>query len=243
MPDRTRGSHSQSRRAPVCEPAQCAIRCQARAKMTIGGPTAATTGSLVGPSTKSLAGANSPCQPRKWQRAASGVRAFECRDESRISADCDAWIVIDQRIGAIFRTVRVRRGLRQQDVADRAGVSRSVVSDVERGHLQAVTLASLRRIAAALEIWLDLIAEWHGGCVTREAQGHVGELRTSMRIQSGSRHAIGTCAPVTSLRLRWLHRPHKCRLGQVAPRPSRPLTSRLLTERGRIRPRRPIRVA
>jgi transcriptional regulator with XRE-family HTH domain len=39
----------------------------------------------------------------------------------------------DIRVGAAFRAVRIRRGWRQQDVADRAGVSRALISLIERG--------------------------------------------------------------------------------------------------------------
>lgn len=58
----------------------------------------------------------------------------------------------DQRVGAALRAVRIRRGLRQADVAKRAGVGRSVVSSVERGHLDEVSLRGLRRITEALEV-------------------------------------------------------------------------------------------
>ena len=42
-------------------------------------------------------------------------------------------VMDDLRFGRAVRTVRVRRGWRQQDLADRAGVSRAVVSRIERG--------------------------------------------------------------------------------------------------------------
>jgi transcriptional regulator with XRE-family HTH domain len=58
----------------------------------------------------------------------------------------------DQRVGAAFRAVRIRRGWRQGDVALRAQVSPGVVSLVERGHLDRVSLPAFRRMAAALEI-------------------------------------------------------------------------------------------
>src|SRR5438552_19051203 len=69
----------------------------------------------------------------------------------------------DQKVGSAFRAVRIRRGWRQLAVADRAGVSRGLVSAVERGHLDGVTLGSLRAIAAALDIRLDIVAFWQGG--------------------------------------------------------------------------------
>lgn len=62
----------------------------------------------------------------------------------------------DQRVGAAFRAVRVRRGWRQADVARRADLSPGVVSLVERGHLDHVSTRALRRVAAALEMRLEI---------------------------------------------------------------------------------------
>jgi transcriptional regulator with XRE-family HTH domain len=66
--------------------------------------------------------------------------------------------VDDQAIGIRIRAARIRRGWRQADLAAKAGVSASQVSRTERGHLDEMTLAALRRIAAALEIRIDLSA-------------------------------------------------------------------------------------
>ena len=73
----------------------------------------------------------------------------------------------DARVGAAFRAVRVKRRWRQQDVALRAGVSRGFVSLVERGHLDAVSLATLRRVARELDIRIDIVARWRGGELDR----------------------------------------------------------------------------
>lgn len=64
----------------------------------------------------------------------------------------------DQRLGRAFRAVRVRRRLRQRDVATAADVSASLVSLVERGHLELVSIRKLRRVASVLEIRVDLVA-------------------------------------------------------------------------------------
>jgi len=73
----------------------------------------------------------------------------------------------DMRIGAAFRAVRVRRRWRQCDVAERAGLSRGLVSLVERGHLDRVSLATLRQLARALDIRIDVYARWRGGALDR----------------------------------------------------------------------------
>ena len=73
----------------------------------------------------------------------------------------------DQRAGSAFRAVRVRRGWRQVDVATRAGVSTSLISLIERGHIESVTLGRLRGVATALDIRLDVVTRWRGGELDR----------------------------------------------------------------------------
>jgi transcriptional regulator with XRE-family HTH domain len=73
----------------------------------------------------------------------------------------------DQRVGAGIRAVRIRRGLRQVDLAKRAGVSQGLVSRIERGHFEGVTIDALRRVAAALDIRLDVVARWRAGDLDR----------------------------------------------------------------------------
>jgi transcriptional regulator with XRE-family HTH domain len=73
----------------------------------------------------------------------------------------------DMRVGAAFRAVRIRRHWRQSDVAARAGVSRGFVSLVERGHMDKVSLATLRRLGSVLDIRIDLYARWRGGSLDR----------------------------------------------------------------------------
>ena len=68
----------------------------------------------------------------------------------------------DQRVGAAFRVVRIRRGWRQEDVAVRVGVSRSTISNIERGHLDRLSLATLRAVAAVLDVRVDLVVRWRG---------------------------------------------------------------------------------
>lgn len=73
----------------------------------------------------------------------------------------------DIALGRVFRKVRIRRSWRQVDVGDRAHVSRSTYSEIERGHLDACSLSTLRRIAAVLEVRLALEASWRGGDLGR----------------------------------------------------------------------------
>ena len=63
----------------------------------------------------------------------------------------------DIRFGAALRAARVRRGWRQLDLAIRAGLSDSLVSRIERGHLDGIQLGTLRAIAAVLEVRVELL--------------------------------------------------------------------------------------
>jgi transcriptional regulator with XRE-family HTH domain len=64
--------------------------------------------------------------------------------------------VDDLQFGMRARAARTRRGWRQADLAAAAGVSDSVVSRIERGHLDAMPLRVIRRVAAVLEIRVEL---------------------------------------------------------------------------------------
>ena len=58
----------------------------------------------------------------------------------------------DYRIGRMVRDVRLVRSLRQEDVAERAGVSRQAVSRMECGLVEGMTVSALRAISRALEM-------------------------------------------------------------------------------------------
>jgi transcriptional regulator with XRE-family HTH domain len=71
------------------------------------------------------------------------------------------------RLGRIFRAVRLRLRLRQVDVARRAGVAAAGMSRIERGRMREVSHATLERVAAVLEIRLEIVARWRGGDLDR----------------------------------------------------------------------------
>ena len=85
-----------------------------------------------------------------------------------------------QRCGASFRAVRIKRGWRQIDVADRAGIHRSVVSAVERGHLEPVSIATLLAIARVLEIQVTISTRWRAGDLDRLIAGRHGRFHESV---------------------------------------------------------------
>ena len=69
--------------------------------------------------------------------------------------------------------VRVKRGMRQRDVAERASLSRSEISWIERGFLDRVALRSLRVVGNVLGVSLELNARWRGADLDRMLnQGH-----------------------------------------------------------------------
>lgn len=73
----------------------------------------------------------------------------------------------DQQFGSLIRAVRIRQRWRQSDVASRSGVSQASVSRIERGHLGRLSVDTVRKVAAALEIRADFHGRWRGGDLER----------------------------------------------------------------------------
>lgn len=67
----------------------------------------------------------------------------------------------------MFRAVRLRRRLRQADVARLAGVSPKVISRIECGGLDGVVVGRAMRVARSLDIRLEWNAWWRGGELDR----------------------------------------------------------------------------
>jgi transcriptional regulator with XRE-family HTH domain len=76
-------------------------------------------------------------------------------------------VVDDVKVGALIRALRIRRGWRQADLAARAHVSRSAISRIERGRLDAISLKTLRSVARSLEVSIELAARWQGANIDR----------------------------------------------------------------------------
>jgi len=75
--------------------------------------------------------------------------------------------VNDVRVGRFIRACRDRLGWRQADLAARAGVSQQEISLLERGHLDAVPLRTLRAVLRALDASVELDVRWRGGAIDR----------------------------------------------------------------------------
>ena len=69
----------------------------------------------------------------------------------------------DRWRGGQGRAVRLRLGWRQEDAAGKAGVSQDLVSDVELGRRDVLTLRTIRTVLQALDVDLSVSARWRGG--------------------------------------------------------------------------------
>jgi transcriptional regulator with XRE-family HTH domain len=88
-------------------------------------------------------------------------------DESQLRRHPDDVDVDDHRIGRSLRVLRRRRNLRQVDVAIAAGVSQSLISDIEAGRLTGVTHGTLRRVFAAVDAGFEGTVLWRGPALDR----------------------------------------------------------------------------
>jgi transcriptional regulator with XRE-family HTH domain len=71
------------------------------------------------------------------------------------------------RFGRQFRALRIRLEKRQQDVADHARLSRSLIASIDRGQLSGVTAGAIARAAAALGADVDIRLRWRGEALDR----------------------------------------------------------------------------
>ena len=102
--------------------------------------------------------------------------SFPHPGKPRASAGWDRASMDDLRVGRLVRALRRRRGWRQADLADRAGTSQSVISELERGRLAGVTVGAVRRIGGVLGASTEL--ELRGSEPTR--------IGSSTRVMPGS---------------------------------------------------------
>jgi transcriptional regulator with XRE-family HTH domain len=73
----------------------------------------------------------------------------------------------DAPLGRRFRALRHRLGWRQEDLATRAGVSRGLISLIERGRIDEVTTRRLRRVGRELDAEYVAVLRWRGGDLDR----------------------------------------------------------------------------
>src|SRR5918997_3957109 len=94
----------------------------------------------------------------------------------------------DARVGAALRAARIRLGWRQSDVAAKAGVSSSLISLIERGHMDRLALGTLRTVTATVDIRLQVVPRWRGGDLERLMNaGHEALREAVARLLAGLR--------------------------------------------------------
>jgi transcriptional regulator with XRE-family HTH domain len=87
------------------------------------------------------------------------------------------------RVGRSIRALRLRRRLRQADVAARIHVSRSQVARIERGALDRVPLAHVVAVCAVLGADLDIRVRWRGDALDRLLDsGHAALVAQVVRL-------------------------------------------------------------
>jgi transcriptional regulator with XRE-family HTH domain len=92
-----------------------------------------------------------------------------------VSATRHPRLVDPVRLGHSFRALRLNRRWRQIDLGEKAGISASVVSRIERGRVGSVRLGTLRKVAEALDASLEVRARWNGEGLDRLLdQAHAG---------------------------------------------------------------------
>jgi transcriptional regulator with XRE-family HTH domain len=94
----------------------------------------------------------------------------------------------DQQAGIAFHAFRIRKQWRQEDLATKAGVSRSTIVRIERGRLEAVQLGTIRRVAAALDARFDTVVRWQGGDLGRLVSARHAAMHEVMARVFADRH-------------------------------------------------------
>jgi transcriptional regulator with XRE-family HTH domain len=92
------------------------------------------------------------------------------------------------RFGRSVRALRVRRAWRQQDLADAAGISRSVAGRVERGELGGARWRDLEAVALTLDRQLGLEFRWRGADLERLLDAdHAAIVESLVRLYRAAR--------------------------------------------------------
>jgi transcriptional regulator with XRE-family HTH domain len=91
-----------------------------------------------------------------------------------------------KRVGRAFRAVRIRKRLRQVDVASAAGISTSTVSRIEHGSLDRVPVGTLLGVADVLGMSVSISVSWEGAELDRLLGGrHSAMHEVAARLLAG----------------------------------------------------------
>jgi transcriptional regulator with XRE-family HTH domain len=87
------------------------------------------------------------------------------------------------RFGRQFRALRVRKRLRQEDVASAARVSRALISKIEHGAIDSIRVRTLLEVSASVEAILDVRLRWNGEQLDRLLdEAHAGLVEAVVRM-------------------------------------------------------------
>jgi len=86
----------------------------------------------------------------------------------------------DARVGRSIRAVRIRKGWRQEELAEAASTSQDAVSRLERGLLGGMTVGTIRAIGQAAGVMVDLTPRWQGGELDRLLGGRHSALHEAV---------------------------------------------------------------
>jgi transcriptional regulator with XRE-family HTH domain len=73
----------------------------------------------------------------------------------------------EARLGTAIRLIRQRRRWTQAELGARAGVSKSTISRIERGHVRTLTVATIQEVAGELDVRVDRVPRWRSGDLDR----------------------------------------------------------------------------
>jgi transcriptional regulator with XRE-family HTH domain len=103
----------------------------------------------------------------------------------------------DQQLGLALRAARIKRRLRQCDLAAHAGVSASLVSRIEHGDFGRAPFREIRGVAAKLGVTLEVIPRSHGGELDRIAGARHAALVKYVATWIGGRFGWAVAAEVS----------------------------------------------
>lgn len=92
----------------------------------------------------------------------------------------------DVAVGRALRALRLRKGLRQSDLATLAGVSQSTVSRLEAGRFDRLNLVSIRAVATVLEARVLLEVRWQAADLDRLLGGRHSAMHQLLAQQIGA---------------------------------------------------------
>jgi transcriptional regulator with XRE-family HTH domain len=95
----------------------------------------------------------------------------------------------DRRVGQMLKAVRLRTRLTQEELGIAAGTSRFVVGRVERGRLDRIAIGTLRSIASALDVDLNLLLRWRGGDLGRLVNSRHAAMHEALAVQFSTMRA------------------------------------------------------